>query len=278
MNLVEIEKIVAKIQNNIFKNSNSVSIGMLKSHFKGSGLQFKEHQVYMTGDDVRFIDWKLSAKTNNTFVKTFEEERNVEIVAIVDITNSMFTGFKDISKLKASVELVCLLYMLTEKSNDTVSTIIIHNDITILPPFSGRKGITAFVSSLTKLGLINAVGEIILHAQTSYQYDEKKKLALIQSYVARKKEVVYLGDLSSFEQELPLFKRLTTHPNMHCFKIVGPIDKTNKLPFSLFGINDEKNKTFFRVFKQRKELEEKGRWQEIGVEERYLEEFIRKML
>ena len=139
MNLVEIEKVVAKIQNNIFKNSNSVSIGMLKSHFKGSGLQFKEHQVYMTGDDVRFIDWKLSAKTNNTFVKTFEEERNVDIVAIVDITNSMFTGFKDVSKLKASIELVCLLYMLTEKSNDTVSTIILHDDITILPPFSGRK-------------------------------------------------------------------------------------------------------------------------------------------
>src|SRR5690606_18422576 len=98
----------------------------------------------------------------------------------------------------------------------------------------------------------------------------------IQGYIARKKEVVYLGDLSSFEDELKMLKKLVSHPNMHCFKITGPIDKTNKLPFSLFGISDDRQ-SFFRVFKNIQE-EERGRWQEIGVEERYLEEFVRKML
>ena len=100
MNLLEIEKIVSKIQSNLFKNSNSFSVGMLKSHFKGAGLQFKEHQVYNPGDDVRFIDWKLSAKTQNTFVKTFEEERNVEINVVIDVSNSMFVGYKNVSKLR----------------------------------------------------------------------------------------------------------------------------------------------------------------------------------
>ena len=85
MNLKEIEKVVGNIQEHLFRNSNSFSIGMLRSHFKGAGLQFKEHQVYAPGDDVRFIDWKLSAKTNTTFVKTFEEERNVEIHIFLDI-------------------------------------------------------------------------------------------------------------------------------------------------------------------------------------------------
>ncbi len=65
MNIVEIEKTVAKIQTHLFKNSNSYAIGMLKSHFRGAGIQFKEHQVYCHGDDVRFIDWKLSAKTSD---------------------------------------------------------------------------------------------------------------------------------------------------------------------------------------------------------------------
>ena len=78
MKLNEVRKTVSQIKANLFKNSNSFSIGMLKSHFKGSGLQFKEHQVYAFGDDIRFIDWKMLAKTSQPFVKTFEEERNVE--------------------------------------------------------------------------------------------------------------------------------------------------------------------------------------------------------
>ena len=54
MNIEAVEKAVSNVQNNLFKNSNSFSIGMLKSHFKGMGLKFKEHQVYVHGDDVRF--------------------------------------------------------------------------------------------------------------------------------------------------------------------------------------------------------------------------------
>lgn len=278
MNLVEIEKIVAGIQNHIFKNSNSFAIGMLKSHFKGAGLQFKEHQVYMPGDDVRFIDWKLSAKTNNTFVKTFEEERNVEIIAFIDVTNTMFMGFKEVSKLKASLELACLLYMLTEKTNDNVTAILLHNEVTILPPFSGKKGITALVSTLSKLGLVDEGGEIRLHASKEYHLDEKKKLSVMRSYVARGKEVVYLGDLSEMD-DTENFNKLLAHPNMHCFKICSPLDKATSMPFSVFGIQGGmKGKKFFRLKKEKSKDLLKGKWKEILVSDRYLEEFVRNML
>ena len=90
MNLKEIERVVGMIQAHIFRNSNAYSAGMLKSHFRGSGLQFREHQVYVPGDDVRFIDWKLSARAPNVYVKTFEEERNVEIVVFVDLSHTLF--------------------------------------------------------------------------------------------------------------------------------------------------------------------------------------------
>lgn len=278
MNLIEIEKIVAGIQNHIFKNSNSYAIGMLKSHFKGAGLQFKEHQVYMPGDDVRFIDWKLSAKTNNMFVKTFEEERNVEIIAFVDITNTMFMGYKNISKLKASLELACLLYMLTEKTNDNVTTILFHNDITVLPPFSGRKGITALVSTLSRMGLLDEQGEIILHNKNEYALDEKRKLSVMRSYVARGKEVVYLGDLSEIN-DTESFNKILAHPNMHCFKICSPIDKASAMPFSVFGMQGKsKGKKFFRLKKEKSLELFKGKWKEILVSERYLEDFVRNML
>src|SRR5690606_12962703 len=124
MNLKEIERIVGTIQSHIFKNSNAYSAGMLKSHFRGSGLQFREHQIYVPGDDVRFIDWKLTARSQNIYIKTFEEERNVEMAVVVDLSHSLLYGYKDTSKLQAIVEIVALLYILAGETNDLVRVII----------------------------------------------------------------------------------------------------------------------------------------------------------
>ncbi len=107
MDIHAVRRAVSKIKGGLFKNSNSQAIGMLKSHFKGTGLQFKEHQVYMPGDEVRFIDWKMLAKTAHPYVKTFEEERNVEIVVAIDASPSMLYGHKGISKLQAAIEICC---------------------------------------------------------------------------------------------------------------------------------------------------------------------------
>lgn len=88
---------------------------MLKTNIKGTGLQFKEHQVYNFGDDIRFIDWKILAKTSHPYVKTFNEERNVEIVVVIDASTTMMTGYNGVSKLQAAIEICCLLYLLAKK-------------------------------------------------------------------------------------------------------------------------------------------------------------------
>ena len=59
MDIKEIERVVASVQHAVFRNANNVAAGVLRSRFRGAGLQFREHQVYAPGDDVRFIDWKL---------------------------------------------------------------------------------------------------------------------------------------------------------------------------------------------------------------------------
>ena len=71
--------------------------GNYRSTFKGPGLEFNEVREYQDGDDVRFIDWKILAKTAQPFIKTFEEERNVQIAVVIDIGASMFYGWNDIS-------------------------------------------------------------------------------------------------------------------------------------------------------------------------------------
>ncbi len=275
MDLKEIEKAVAKIQNHLFRNSNSFSIGMLRSHFRGSGLQFKEHQVYTPGDDVRFIDWKLSAKTTNTFVKTFEEERNIEIVVVLDISESMLIGYKSVSKLQASIEIACLLYLLAEKTKDQVKVVVFEEKGQILPSATGQKGIVLLVSYLEKLGVLNDKGAVDLRYRLSVPLEQGKKLSLLKSFVARDKELVLLSDFNNYE-DFETLNKLLYRKNMHCFKVLSPIDEDKKSPFSLLSrVNNKK-----RLVRTRREEEEKlkGRFKKINVKDRYLEEFIREML
>ena len=244
MNLVEIEKVVARIQTTIFRNSNNFSIGMLKSHFRGSGIQFKEHQIYNPGDDVRFIDWKLSAKTNSTFVKTFEEERNVEIVVVMDLSELMMTGYKGVSKINVVMELTALLYLLADQTGDTVSVVVIGNSVAHIPRASGRKGITMLISLLQKLNLLTNQGNV----NYSYKFDEsavteKKRMAILKSYVARGKEVVYFTDLYNLSS-LSEVEKMLYHKNLHTFKVTGPLDYTDSLPFSFWTKGNRKTRKF----------------------------------
>ena len=182
MDLKSVERTVAKIKNSLFKNSNSFSIGMLKSKFRGTGLQFKEHQVYSHGDDVRFIDWKILAKTSNPYIKTFEEERNVEIVVVIDATETMMTGYNGVSKLQASVELCCLLYLLAKESGDYVHAVIVSDRVTSLRRASGEAGVISLVSALERDELMNSRGNINIGRQYSGFVAEKEMMVNILSF------------------------------------------------------------------------------------------------
>jgi len=275
MNLKEIKKVVGTIQTHLFKNSNSFSVGMLKSHFKGAGLQFKEHQVYTLGDDVRFIDWKLSAKTNNTFIKTFEEERNIEIVVCIDITETLKIGYRGISKLQAIMELTCLLYLLAEKSKDRVRTIIISDKVKVLPPVSGNEGIAVFISSLEKENILLSNGRVNLEYKKKEEVSELKKLALLKSYIARNKEVVLLSDLTGIMNTKELNK-LTMRRNMHTFQVLSPIDIEGVRQYNL--LSSRKGKGAMMKSSIAHEDKIKGKIKKINVSQRYLEDFVREML
>lgn len=276
MNLKEIERVVGSLQTQLFRNSNSFSVGMLKSHFKGAGLHFKEHQVYNPGDDVRFIDWKLSAKTTHTFIKTFEEERNVEIYVYLDISETMFVGYKNISKLQAAIEIICLLYLLADRSKDKVGAIIQLEKATRLPLSSGQEGIIILVSHLQKLGILDEQGKVNIAYECDFKTDEKKKLALLKSLIARRKEVVMLTDFERMQNKEEL-EKLLYRTNMHCFKLESPLDEQLKLPYAIFG-RSQKKKVLSRQFSSTKKDEFKARFKKLNVKDRYLEQFVREML
>ena len=280
MNLKEIERVVGMIQTHVFKNSNAFSSGILKSHFRGSGLQFREHQIYVPGDDVRFIDWKLSARSSNTYVKTFEEERNVEIVVFLDLSQTLLYGYKEVSKLQALIEIIALLYLLAGETHDVIRTVICSDKAYNLPPKKGREGLTLFISMLEKLGLIDENGKVIIQQRNKLnQLTEENKIAQIKSFLARRKEVIYLGDMSLVEDK-NVWDKILDKKNMNCFRIFSPIDKNVNVPFLMKTKNPNTNKSFITELKANKEdkLFSKERFKEIGVHQRYLENFVKELV
>lgn len=284
MNLKEVEKTVGKIQRSLFKNANAYSTGMLKSHFRGSGLQFKEHQVYSPGDEVRFIDWKLSAKTSNTYIKTFEEERNVEINVILDINPAMFLGFNGISKLQVALEIACLFYLLAEETKDKVKIIIITDKVFATSGKSGRLGITEFLYLLQNENILNKDGKINLnYALEKSQLPKSERLRNLKMHLAKRKEVVILSDFSDF-LDLDDLKNLVYRKHFHCFRILCPLDKNSKMPFSVIG-KGIRNNQLINIFtdsfeSKHDEVKELlgGKIKDLNVDERYLDEFVKHMM
>lgn len=280
MNLKEIERVVGMIQSQIFKNSNAYSTGMLKSHFRGSGLQFREHQVYVPGDDVRFIDWKLSARSPNVYIKTFEEERNVEIVICVDLSQTLLYGFEGKSKLEAMIEIVALLYLLATGTHDLVRVVIWGERTLNLPPKRGKEGLTIFIAALESLGLIDESGKVqIDYNGVMNTHSEVAKITQLKTFLARRKEVIYLGDLSLVEDKV-IWGKILDKKNMHCFRIYSPVDKNIDVPFLFKARNPRTGKGFVADIRAKREdpMFRKERFKEIGVHERYLEKFVKELV
>lgn len=280
MNITEVRKVVGRIKANLFKNANSHSVGMLKTNFKGTGLQFKEHQVYTFGDDIRFIDWKILAKTSNPYVKTFNEERNVEIVVVIDASSTMLTGYNGVSKLQAAIEICCLLYLLAKESNDFVHALVVSNEIINVPKKSGEAGISHLISVLEDNNILDEHGHVNLQRLVEEGVDKNQKYLSIMKHLNSKREIVLLSDFNDFI-ETSVLKKILYRANVHCFQILSPLDEAKSLPYALFASSSKASRGSLGKYDLSgiKELSNEfgKKFRRIRVQEKYLENFVKEM-
>ena len=285
MDIKEIEQVVARIQGQLFKNSNSYSVGMLKSHFRGSGLQFKEHQIYCHGDDVRFIDWKLYAKSNTPYIKTFEEERNIEIIVFIDLSLSMFMGYRGLTKLQAAINIACLLALLVKQSNDYVQIVLLGAKEKILPRANGKKAIIQLVGELRRLEVIKDDGVVNLAYRPEDRISRKKIFNIINRFVRRKKDVVVLSDFSDLLEHKDL-RQLDQSYHAHLFRIISPIDKVQKKGFNVYGFDASGDLARTPSVFAKARIVSANPTQKIfpakvktlDIEERYMERFVKELV
>ena len=280
MNITEVRKVVGKIRANLFKRANSHSAGILKTNFRGTGLQFKEHQVYNFGDDIRFIDWKILAKTSHPYIKTFNEERNVEIVVVIDATATMLTGYNGVSKLQAAIEICCLLYLLAKDTNDFVHALIVADEIIHVPKKSGEAGISHFISTLEDHKILSENGKVNLEREINEGASNTQKYLSVMKHINRKREIVMLSDFNDFI-ETSVLKKILFRSNVHCFQLLSPLDEATSVPYSLFSSFGSSakgslgkydlsgNKALSREFGKK--------MKQIRIKDKYLESFVKEM-
>lgn len=123
--------------------------GSYSSVFKGQGLSFREVRAYQPGDDVRWIDWNVSARMNEPFVKVFTEEREMTVMLVVDLSASEQFGTRRASKARVAAEIGALCAFSAIKNNDRVG-LIIGTDVieTLVPPKKGDKHVVRVIREI----------------------------------------------------------------------------------------------------------------------------------
>jgi uncharacterized protein (DUF58 family) len=112
--------------------------GTYSSVFKGQGLSFREVRAYLPGDDVRWIDWNVSARMNEPFVKVFVEEREMTVMLVVDLSRSELWGTKRAPKSRVAAEICALCAFSAIKNNDRVGLVLATDVVEkLVPPKKG---------------------------------------------------------------------------------------------------------------------------------------------
>jgi len=183
----EILKEVRRIEISTRGLVNEVFSGEYHSVFKGRGMSFAEVREYQYGDDIRSIDWNVTARTGSPFVKVFEEERELTVMLLVDVSASGDFGTRQRMKAEVAVEICALLAFSAIKNNDKVGLIIFSDHVEkFVPPRKGRRHV------------LRVLRELLYHRPVGRGTDIAGALEYL-THVQRKRAVTFL--VSDFRDE-----------------------------------------------------------------------------
>ncbi len=152
METSELLKKVRKVEIKTRGLSNHVFAGEYHSAFKGRGMAFSEVREYQYGDDVRNIDWNVTARFNHPYIKVFEEERELTVMLLIDLSDSKEFGTKIRLKRETITELSAVLSFSAIQNNDKIGVIFFSNKIEkFIPPKKGKKHILRIIRELIDL-------------------------------------------------------------------------------------------------------------------------------
>ncbi|WP_299223093.1 DUF58 domain-containing protein [uncultured Psychroserpens sp.] len=186
MDTKELLKKVRKIEIKTRRLSDHIFGGEYHSTFKGRGMTFSEVRQYQFGDDVRNIDWNVTARYNEPFVKVFEEERELTMMLMVDISGSKLFGTDEQFKNEIATEIAATLAFSATQNNDKIGLILFSDEIELyIPPKKGRSHV------------LRIIRELIEFKPKSKLTDISEALKFLSNVMKKKAIVFVLSDFIS---------------------------------------------------------------------------------
>jgi uncharacterized protein (DUF58 family) len=189
----EILKKVKRIEIQTRGLVNDVFSGEYHSVFKGRGMEFSEVREYQIGDDVRTIDWNVTARSGHPFVKVYEEERELTVILIVDVSSSGDFGTVNQMKGEIAAEICALLAFSAIKNNDKVGLVVFTDEVEkYVAPKKGKSHV------------LRVVREILYHKPQGHRTDITAALEFLSRVTTRRAVVFLVSDFQSTDYERAL--------------------------------------------------------------------------
>lgn len=177
---------------------NTLSGGEYQSAFKGRGMEFSEVRAYSYGDDIRQIDWNVTARTGDPYIKIFEEEREQTLMLCVDISPSGMFGSSDQNKMDLAIEVCAVMAFSAIRNSDKVGLVLFSDHVEkVVPPKKGRTHV------------LRLIREMYATKPTGKSTNIADALSYVNRLLDRKAIVVLASDFqdSSFEKQLRITNR-----------------------------------------------------------------------
>ena len=195
--------------------------GDYHSTFKGQGVEFDEVRPYVPGDDVRTIDWNVTAKTGLPYIKRFSEERELTILFMVDVSGSQGYGSVRRSKMELAAEVTALLALTAIRNQDKIGLILFSDQIVkYIPPRKGRDSVMRLVREVLAAE-DSATGGTDIAAALKFLNSVQKRRAvvfLVSDFLLSSVK----PQTSSFEQ---LLRATARHHDMVCVPVSDPAEQ-----------------------------------------------------
>jgi uncharacterized protein (DUF58 family) len=203
---------------------NQVFSGEYHSVFKGRGMEFSEVREYQPGDEIRTIDWNVTARLNHPFVKVYEEERELTVLLLVDLSGSQYFGSQSSLKRDIAVELSAILAFSAMKNSDKVGALLFTDRIErFIPPRKGRTHALRIVRELLSFDPVSPNTRLTTALEYLNRVQKKRAIVfLISDFVdvgyeqalriaGKRHDLVGVVLLDPRERELPPFGLVAFH-------------------------------------------------------------------
>src|SRR5712691_1469067 len=189
----EVLRVVKQVETKARILADEALVGTYRSVFRGSGLDFEEVREYEPGDDIRTIDWNVTARMSAPYIKKFREERELNIYLAVDMSSSGWFGTAKMSKRELAADVAALLAVTALHNNDRVGLVLFADGVReFLPPRKGRHH------------LLHVIREL-LFAEPHRSRTEIASVAGFLANVTKKRNVVFVvSDFLDVDFEAPI--------------------------------------------------------------------------